>query len=212
MSSSHKDFYARLIEEHGVDQATGWNSGYARFQRYAVICEHLVCGQDTPYASVLDYGCNVGGLYFYALKRLGIRLNYCGMDQERAFIKRLQEKSLLPGGEGINQLIIGDVNSYKKELPVFDFVVASGVFCHESNPLEQTMDRLWASTGRALIVNFLTHPVPNHGWRYMCLDDITDLLKRYEAPFTIRRDYLENDVTVILYRSVRVLDNGPYDL
>lgn len=208
-NNSSSVFHRNLIDEKGIDHATGF-SQEGQDQRFRVILNRCL---RTPITGkrVLDYGCNVGGLldYIWHDGKYPPQLDYTGVDLMPEFLARLREK--FPTAELlVGNIVEDDTFDYLSKLKRYDYVIASGAFCYadqwEDHPI--MLRRLWELTSDTLVVNFLssltekerktskiTHCLypPSFGAR------LAELLNcKY---FRVIADYRDNDFTVALYRT-----------
>lgn len=183
------DYHNRMIEEKGVDCATGF-SEVGQCKRFEVIFSQIQCP-----CSILDYGSGTGDFWDYVKSRIG-KATFASVDMNPKFVQRGREK-----GWGT---MLGNVldDEFFESLPTYHYVVASGIFCYdypgarENN--QEIVRRLYAKCSRALIFNVLRSSRTGNliyasGWEQFCQD----------GPFQIIADYLPNDVTIVLRRQLR---------
>ena len=208
-NNSSSVFHRRLIDEQGIDSATGF-SERGQWQRFNVIVNRCL-RTGIADRKVLDYGCNTGGLldHVWPHKNYPPHLDYTGVDLVTEFLVRLKEK--VPGAKTFMGTITDDKDfQYLKSQGPYDYVIASGTFCYadqvQDHPL--MLQRLWDLTSDTLVINFLASftQTERHTSRIThCLYHPTFGVRLAEQLrcdfFNIFRDYRENDFTVALYRN-----------
>ncbi|HKZ44480.1 MAG TPA: class I SAM-dependent methyltransferase [Anaerolineales bacterium] len=119
---SVKEYYEKRIVEYGYSPlGVDWNSSLSQTNRFDQIIK--VCNPDTPF-SIIDYGCGYGALADYLIKK-GFNINYHGFDiVEKAIEGARLHYTSEPKCTFYNNAI---------DLPVSDYVVASGIFNIRSN-------------------------------------------------------------------------------
>ena len=149
-----KDYFEMRFEQHGED-ATGvdWNSVYAQETRFEQLAKIIVSGK--PF-SVLDFGCGYGAMAEW-FRRVGLDFqHYYGYD--------IVEKSLLSARSKYAGDQAVTFHSSFDEIPVCDYLVASGVFNIKMDASREDwteyvishLEKFNAKTTRGFSVNFLT--------------------------------------------------------
>ena len=149
-----KDYFQTRFEQNGEDAAgVDWNSAYAQETRFEQLAK--VIQPDKPF-TVLDFGCGYGAMAEW-FRRVGLNFtHYYGYD--------IVEKSLKAGREKYKNDDKVSFNASLDEIPVCDYLVASGVF---NIKMEADYDSWTAyvidnletfnkKTSRGFAVNFLT--------------------------------------------------------
>lgn len=198
MKNSALDLHNKLIDEHGVDNATGF-SKRSQTLRFDAITRCAGFDDDWP-GSLLDYGCATGDFYAY-LQEVCAPVDYVGMDINEQMLTRLSER--FPGVKTVH----GDILAGPfLATPSFGFVVASGVFSYaDRQPFHrQMLGRLYAAASRSLVVNFLRVHEPKEHQVPHCFYEPADAQIMAERlgcrSFVILADYLPNDFTVAFYK------------
>jgi len=111
-----KSYFGKRIEQHGASpRGADWNGAESQNTRFDQLLKII----ETPSFSILDYGCGYGALADY-MEQKGFHADYYGFDiLESAIEIARQTQNAKP-----NRIFITD----KGQLPVCDYVVASGVF------------------------------------------------------------------------------------
>lgn len=206
---SSNDFHRSLIDEKGIDAATGF-SQEGQAARFRVILNRALRGSIRG-KKVLDYGCNVGGLLDCVWPN-GVTsglIDYTGVDLVTEFLVRLKEKH--SGVKTLMGTITDDEDfKYLKIQAPYDYVIASGAFCYQDQWQHHPvmLQRLWDLTGDTMVVNFLgsyTETVRKTSKITHCLYHPEFGVKLAAlvgcSYFAVFRDYRENDFTVALYRN-----------
>lgn len=210
MSSSSVNFHKQLIEEKGIDDATGFSAD-GQCRRFRVIFER---GITKPIigGKLLDYGCGVGGLLDH-INRFNPgfvdtqHLEYVGVDIEPKFLSRLHEK--YPNVKSVLGCISDDsVFERLDEKGPFDYVISSGAFSYADQRSKHLLmlHRLWKLTSSTMLVNFLSkvsleHRTPKLVHSLYSPHFGVELAESFNCPyFTIFHEYRENDFTVAFYR------------
>lgn len=149
-----KDYFSMRFSEHGQEAAgVDWNSAYAQETRFEQLAK--VIQPDQPF-TVLDFGCGYGAMAEW-FRRTGLNFeHYYGYD--------IVEASLISGRQKYQDDPAVSFCASLDEIPVCDYLVASGVFNIKMNAeYEKWTDYVIASledfnkkTSRGFSVNFLT--------------------------------------------------------
>ena len=117
-----KTYFEERIEAHGTSpRGADWNSDASQEIRFNQLL--MVCDPSTPF-SILDYGCGYGALADYLAKK-GFQANYYGYD--------IVEKAIAVAQEHHTGKPNRIFTSNRNQLPVCDYVVASGIFNFRAN-------------------------------------------------------------------------------
>lgn len=149
-----KNYFSMRFDQHGQDAAgVDWNSVYAQETRFEQLAKVIVPGKKF---TVLDYGCGYGAMAEW-FRRVGLDFeHYYGYD--------IVEKSLAAGREKYagdpSVTFSGDFS----EIPVCDYLTASGVFNIKMDTgygewtdyVISSLEDFNRKTSRGFSVNFLT--------------------------------------------------------
>ena len=149
-----REYFSMRFAQHGQD-ATGvdWNSAYAQETRFEQLAKVIL--PDRPF-TVLDFGCGYGAMAEW-FRRTGLNFShYYGYD--------IVESSLLAGNEKYRGDETVSFHKSLDEIPVCDYLVASGVFNikmeadYESwtDYVIGSLETFNRKTERGFSVNFLT--------------------------------------------------------
>jgi len=149
-----KDYFSMRFEQHGQD-ATGvdWNSVYAQETRFEQLAKVIVPGKKF---TVLDFGCGYGAMAEW-FRRVGLDFeHYYGYD--------IVEKSLTAGREKYANDPAVTFSGNLTEIPVCDYLTASGVFNIKMDTgygewtdyVISNLEEFNRKTSRGFSVNFLT--------------------------------------------------------
>ena len=149
-----KDYFSMRFEQHGQD-ATGvdWNSVYAQETRFEQLAKVIVPGKKF---TVLDFGCGYGAMAEW-FRRVGLDFeHYYGYD--------IVEKSLTAGREKYANDPAVTFSGNLSEIPVCDYLTASGVFNIKmgtgygewTDYVISNLEEFNKKTSRGFSVNFLT--------------------------------------------------------
>lgn len=146
-------FFENRLKAFGpTPQGVDWNSAASQELRFAQLLK--VVDASAPF-TLLDYGCGHGSLAAY-LERLGLPYTYYGYDLSVRMIETAQQAC-----SGLSR---ASFTSRQEELPVCDFVFASGVFNMRLNISDsdwqahvlETLQRMNGLARRGLAFNMLT--------------------------------------------------------
>ena len=201
-----KTMYARKVDSFGSGHhAQGWSSRSSQRTRFSALADV----GDLRGASVLDAGCGLGDLYAYFEERkIAADVRYTGLDFTPRMVAHARER--FPNVPFVQ----GDASSPETDLPLADYVLASGLFSHMTGDearVHATICRLWGVARRALAFNVLstlTDPASDEARAASGLfaADPLETLRfcRTLTPWvTLRHDYLPHDFTIYLYREPR---------
>lgn len=194
-------FYDQLIKDEGIENAHGWsvNGQTARF-RVLLDCIEQAKLRETK---VLDYGCGAGDFFQYL--HSGDTPRYLGVDVNKRFTSHARARW---GSYHCTKFVTGTVLEGKVQRAIQRFkptiTVASGVFClrKDASLFKDTIRCLYVLSD-IFVFNVLTHVgnpkrVPRDlvAWK---IEDIMTVL-RYSgcSSWQLIRDYLNNDVTVVM--------------
>jgi len=111
-----KSYFGKRIEEHGASpRGVDWNSDESQNTRF----DQLLKIVEMSSFSILDYGCGYGALADY-IEQKGFHADYCGFD--------ILESAIAIARQSQNNKQRRTFFTEKDELPICDYVVASGVF------------------------------------------------------------------------------------
>ncbi len=152
LDSAKAYFHERIVEHGASPRGVDWNSDASQEVRFDQILK--VVDESTP-CSILDYGSGYGALADY-LEKKGIRGDYVGYDMLESMIEAAQKAHA--GKPGRTFL------SREDQLPVVDYVVASGPFNYRGTTdanawgdlVLKTLHRFDALSRKGFSANFLT--------------------------------------------------------
>ena len=193
-----REFFNRQFETHGESaEGVGWNSTYAQDVRFDQLVK--VVDPSEPF-SLIEFGCGYGYLIDY-LDRRGLQPErFFGLDIVPASIDAAKAK--FAGRPALS------FHLDPAEIPLSDYLVASGVFnvkLSSSNPdwtryVIDTLDRFNRWTKKGFSVNFLT--------KYSDYDRMAERPDLYYADPCFLFDYCKTNYA----RNVALLhDYGIYD-
>lgn len=179
--------FVQFCDPYSVE-SLGWTSEENQNRRFNIIKQIGIKNSD----SVLDVGCGYGDFS----KFLGEK--YCGIDLRQHAIDGAAKK--YPG----KRFITGDINSLDEK---FDWVVASGIFCHDYDKWEEdtlkTLEKMFSLCNKGIAANFLADSVkePGEDLKYTNTSEITSKFVHKISPyFIVRQDYGIDDITIYLYK------------
>ncbi|GAP20829.1 class I SAM-dependent methyltransferase [Leptolinea tardivitalis] len=150
-----RSYFAEKLEQHGATpRGVDWNSNGAQDTRFMQLAR-IIDRPERPY-SLLDYGSGFGSFYDYLVNQ-GVRpQRYVGFDIVEGMVVKGRE--LHAGIEGV------EFSQTDDNLPVCDYVVASGIFNIKLDTeydtwteyVIKTITRMNDLADRGFSVNFLT--------------------------------------------------------
>ncbi len=171
-------------------KALGWGSESSQKKRFDVLLEINTYSFGD---SVLDVGCGFGDLSKYVDSS-----KYTGIDIRKTAIKQASEKY-----KDLD-FISCDIENI---LSNYDWVIGSGIFCFNTNDwTEYTSDKLLKMlnlSNKGVSVNFLSDLTTGNrdkDMKYTTINEISNIVSKITNKFTIRHDYMVNDLTVYLYK------------
>ncbi|HXU93157.1 MAG TPA: class I SAM-dependent methyltransferase [Gallionella sp.] len=182
--------------EGGTVEALGYRGEDSQLKRF----EALADVGDLNGSSVLDIGCGHGDLKGFLDARFH-GFDYVGIDQMAEFV---QQARSLYGQRPSCYFCIADFTG--AELPHADYVFASGVLgyrCEDEGFYFSMIVKMYLAANRALAFNMLDasrfppHPLlVGHD-----VDKVVEFCKRLSPNVRLIRGYLEDDFTVLMYKS-----------
>ncbi|MGD8458607.1 MAG: class I SAM-dependent methyltransferase [Anaerolineales bacterium] len=111
------NYYSKKIKEYGpTPQGVDWNSKESQITRFNLLLK--VCDR-TKHFTIIDYGCGYGALAEYMTQQ-NLKYSYIGYD----ISSKMVEKAKIRFTNQENMVF----TSSQDELPISDYVVASGIF------------------------------------------------------------------------------------
>jgi len=190
-------YYDRLVERHGYSVQARDSSYEPSLQaRYRVLCEVA----DLNGKSILEVGCGFGDLGRYIQARFG-NTTYVGIDISR---------SMIDTGRKVHP----NLALYHADLLTwaprgrFDIVLAQGIFYLLSDDAETMMkrliERMFSLAEQAAAFCTLSAWADSHHQNEFYADPLKTLMtcRTFTPHVVLRHDYLSNDFTIYLHRSV----------
>lgn len=200
----YEDCLARHGDTHlGVD----WPNFDDTITRHKVMFD-LVQGDQRPEISILDFGCGASHFYEFIQKYGGRNVRYTGLDISEHFVELSRSK--YPH----NSYICVDLLDAPKQVPMYDYIVANGVFTEKrSLSFEEMLDFFQrvatilfqkANTGIAFNVMAAQVDWQRQDLFHLPLDTLAGfLVKKLSRHFTVRRDYGLYEYTVYVYKEAQ---------
>lgn len=187
----------RIAEfQHGTVESLGWRGAHSQQVRYQVLAKV----GDLNGKMILDAGCGYGDLKAF-LDRQFSGFDYIGIDQMPEFIAEARKRY-----EGIERTTFYQTDFSTAELPQVDYVFASGVLgyrCKNDGFYTAMIGKLYNSARIALAFNMLDNQYfPQHDLLVgHDRDEILTLCRVLSPRVGCFNDYLEDDFTVMMYRT-----------
>ena len=168
-------------------KSLGWGSDYSQKKRFDILLEIKGYQQGD---SVLDFGCGYGDLSL-------VIDNYEGVDIRKSAIQIARDKY---PNRIFNHKSITEIDKN------YDWVFISGIFCFEKDwreNFETIIKNLFNKCTKGISVNFLSELTNNPkipDMKYTKIQEVIDVTKNLSCKFTIRHDYLPNDITLYVYK------------
>lgn len=169
-------------------RSLGWGGVRSQETRFHVLLE--IQGFQ-PSDTVLDVGCGYGDLS-------KLIANYTGIDIRDRAIQEAERRY------PTTRFAVQSIDDIAGR---FDWVVASGIFAFDSQSwVDATVDTVSAMfriCTKGVAFNVLSDYTPNQkdpDMKYVSPSEIIDIVSKITRRFTLRHDYLANDMTVYLYK------------
>lgn len=179
--------FVEFCDPYSVE-SLGWSSVENQNRRFNILRQIGI----TAFDSVLDVGCGYGDFSKFAGKE------YCGIDLRSHAISGANYK--YPG----KKFIQGDIFSVEDK---FDWVVASGIFCHDYDKWEEdtlkTLQKMFSLCNKGIAANFLADSTEEKGeeLKYTNVGEITTkFIEKISPYFMVRQDYGIDDITMYIYK------------
>lgn len=188
--------YAKSLASYPNDyRGVKWESAESQFIRFKILCEI------SPLlfrSSVLDVGCGLGDLTHY-LTSQNFKGAYKGIDICNKMIELARKRH--PHFEFEHNHI---ENIKDKSV---DYILASGIFAFiDFTQFQYIIQILYSKTIKGLAFNCLSPYILENKKEpklfYPSPNEVFDLCKKITPYVTLRHDYLENDYTIFLYKSL----------
>lgn len=182
----HKIYSALNKTSKTAHDAVGWISEERQRLRF----EKLINGIDLNGKKILDFGCGLGGFCGY-LMDIGIECDYVGIDLVDGYLKKARQK--YPNGRFENASIL-DINEE------FDYVFSSGTyaFCTKELFFEYVKKSLDVSRF-GYRFNMLLDAQTKNFFKFS-KKELVVFLKTLHCKHEFESDYLDNDVTILLFK------------
>ena len=155
---------------------------------------------DLSNKSILDVGCGLGEFYYFCRNNGTIFKKYFGIDLNPKVVKQASE--YFPELNILHMDVMeNNFNSNK-----FDYVIASLLFCFETENWDERMQSLIKEMFRiskiGVAMNFLRWRKEgrNSQSHYVKYDNIIKIIECHTNSYTIRANYKKNDFTVYMYK------------
>jgi len=182
-----EDVYTKKFCNDGSHKSLGWGSEYSQQARFRALVE--ISGFSNK-DSVLDVGCGYGDLSIYIV-------NYTGID--------LRQSAISVANSKYNDKFL--CKSIYKIKDKFDWVFASGIFSlgydEWLKDTTNTIIKMFDTCKKGIAFNCLSslsnkNIDPDN--KFVDINEIVPIISRLTNKFSIRHDYLPNDVTFYLYK------------
>ena len=179
-------------------RSLGWRDGESQRLRFEVIAAVGAFGG----CSVLDVGCGRGDLKAFLDARFD-DVTYIGIDHMPEFVHQARRRY---AGAARTSFHVRDFSTV--ELPVVDYVVASGALAYRSAEADfhlHMIEKMFASARTALIVNMLDAAVfPEHPLLVgRDASEVEAFCRRLSDRVEVVRGYQDDDFTVCVSRPRR---------
>ena len=193
-SASIFRYHRDMMVLHGKQNsfALGWKDNHSQLVRFEVLSKLA----DLTNRSVLDAGCGYGDLYPY-LDKLYLGISYAGVEQ----IPELLNEAIANYSNMSNVSFI-EGNFMFKNLPVTDYVLASGSLNYRSNDeqfIYKAITRLFDSCTMGLGFNLLSSIAPYGLLVAYDPEAILSFCNTLTTNVEIRTDYADEDFTIFMY-------------
>jgi SAM-dependent methyltransferase len=190
-----RSFYLDAYRRHGVcAQGVGWSSTFRQLRRFEVLCEvDRLEGK-----SILDVGCGFGDLYAFLKERLRT-FTYVGIDIVTEYIEIARKR--YPDVP----FVLGDYATY--EGPMVDTILSSGALTFQirnAHAVYHAMIRnMFERSHSCVALTVLSNKAIKEDDTYVSYSvfEMSKLCRQLTNHYSIREDYLPEDIAVYLYRS-----------
>ena len=190
-------FHKQCLQESGkgTSGALGWTEETSQQMRFAVLSGIANLNE----TSILDLGCGYGHLKSYLDSKYR-NISYTGIDFMPEFIELAQKTH---GNESHTTFIAKDFS--EGELPVADYILASGVFCYRSSDEKyytNLISRMFGACKKGIGFNMLNiDKFPASGFlKAHGIKTTEDFCKELSSNVVVRNDYLPEDFTIFMYK------------
>ena len=189
--------YTERLRVHGKDvRSLNWGSKASQESRFEVLLEAGIQSG----MSVLDVGCGLGDFYQWTIDR-GIDIRYSGLDVTPGMVDSCKDR--FPE----NDFHCGDITEWLPENePVYDFVIASGIFYDRPASGYQYMQKAVRSMFRisriGIAFNAITALADKADENEFLprVGELAELASTLTKSFVLRHDYHPCDATMYLYK------------
>ena len=190
----NKEFYDFRVEVYGKSyKSLNWGSQESQENRFEVLSK---IGNLTN-ARILDFGCGIGDLYEWFLKK-DYKINYTGIDISTKMIENASKR--FPKAKFIEKNIFNDPLDQK-----FDYILLSGVFAYTNQFFfQECIGNLYENCNKAIGFNLLskwegTQKVDKEEF-IKSPENVLTFCKNLTTKIILRHDYHPRDFTVFLYK------------
>lgn len=189
----------------GVD----WPNEEDAIKRYEVMLDIMkfdsAFQKDIKEVSILDFGCGLGHMYEYILKKK-LNISYAGLDLSSIFIDKCRQK--FPGTEFINMDLL---DAEESDLQNYDYIILNGVLTEKRelsydemiSYFKKLIKRVYEKCNCGIAFNVMSKDVD---WEredlfHLPLNVLSNFLtKEVTRDFIIRYDYGLYEYTVYVYK------------
>ena len=197
--------YESCLKKHGdTHLGVNWPRAKEIDLRHQVMLEVIKEKKDKK-IKLLDFGCGTSALYEYIKKKKLNNIIYSGLDLSEEFIKIAKNK--FPK----NKYYCLDILTDYKKLPIFNYIVLSGVFTQKRDLTQKEMfaffkkmiNRVFSKAKNGIAFNLLPKQVDYEKKEsfYLSFDKLANfLVKEVSRNFIIRNDYGLWEYTTYVYK------------
>ena len=189
-------YHNERISRFGIASAKslGWRDESAQRQRFKQIAQIGNLNGKT----ILDVGCGHGDLFSF-ISEIYPRLNYCGLDQEKAFLEVALKRY---GGKSNTKFLFGDFESVS--LPKHDYVICSGGLNYrtsDNHHIFKMISKFFKASKLGLGLNILKSVDFENGILVPYSESqIMKYCKKLTSKLVLKESESQNNFTLFLYQ------------
>jgi len=191
--------YNELVKIKGFNASgMGWKNQELLHNRYKIFMKYL----NFTEKKILDYGCGIGGLYFF-IKKNKIKLKkYYANDVNETFLKELRNKV-----KSKKLSIINYDNLRKSKLDTFDISISNGVHNFNTknhfNDFVNDLFFLYKISKIGVGISFINDNVDfrEKYLSYKSLPKIIKIIEKKKIPFVIDQQLNKYETFLFLYKT-----------
>lgn len=188
-------FNTNAIKHKQSIESLNWGSKRTQEIRFHIFSEIA----NLEGKSILDVGCGFGDFCTFLQKKLGLKIDYTGVDISKEIVTQAKAKN--------PDLEILHLNILEEQIGQFDYVVGSGIHnikLEDNYGFFQTMlEKMFSLAKEGVATNFIYKGETEFDAHIFAYEQekILSMAQKLSPFLELRSDYLPHDMTLFLYKN-----------